>query len=101
MTRERLAEVAAQQVRAGIAPEHLPRMFDLYFTTKPDGTPRKLMDSSRLFALGWKPQVALVSEESPSHGLKSTLTVTASPLPPALAAVVSLVAETNRIIVAA
>jgi GDP-L-fucose synthase len=28
-------------------------------TSKPDGTPRKLMDSSRLFALGWKPQVNL------------------------------------------
>lgn len=28
-------------------------------TSKPDGTPRKLMDSSRLFALGWKPQVGL------------------------------------------
>jgi GDP-L-fucose synthase len=25
-------------------------------TTKPDGMPRKLMDSSRLFALGWRPQ---------------------------------------------
>ena len=31
-------------------------MFD---TTKPDGTPRKLVDSGRLAALGWKPQVAL------------------------------------------
>jgi len=27
--------------------------------SKPDGTPRKLMDSSRLFALGWHPQVDL------------------------------------------
>jgi len=27
--------------------------------SKPDGMPRKLMDSSRLFALGWKPQVDL------------------------------------------
>ena len=26
---------------------------------KPNGTPRKLMDSSRLFALGWKPQIDL------------------------------------------
>src|ERR1035438_4352491 len=28
-------------------------------TTKPDGMPRKLMDSSRLLALGWHPQVDL------------------------------------------
>lgn len=28
-------------------------------TSKPDGTPRKLMDSSRLFALGWRPRVSL------------------------------------------
>ncbi len=28
-------------------------------TSKPDGTPRKLMDSSQLLALGWKPQVDL------------------------------------------
>jgi GDP-L-fucose synthase len=27
--------------------------------SKPDGSPRKLMDSSRLFALGWKPKVEL------------------------------------------
>jgi len=25
--------------------------------SKPDGTPRKFMDSSRLFALGWRPKV--------------------------------------------
>jgi GDP-L-fucose synthase len=28
-------------------------------TSKPDGTPRKLMDSSRLMAMGWKPQIEL------------------------------------------
>jgi GDP-L-fucose synthase len=27
--------------------------------SKPDGTPRKLMDSSRLLQLGWRPQVSL------------------------------------------
>lgn len=30
-------------------------------TSKPDGTPRKLMDSSRLFALGWRPSVDLAA----------------------------------------
>lgn len=34
--------------------------------TKPDGTPRKLMNSSRLRKLGWKPQVSL------REGLRST-----------------------------
>jgi GDP-L-fucose synthase len=28
-------------------------------TSKPDGTPRKLLDSSRLLALGWRPKVGL------------------------------------------
>jgi GDP-L-fucose synthase len=28
-------------------------------TSKPDGTPRKWMDTSRLLALGWKPQIDL------------------------------------------
>ena len=30
-----------------------------YDTTKPDGTPRKLMDTSKLFDLGWKPKIDL------------------------------------------
>ncbi len=28
-------------------------------SSKPDGTPRKLMDSSRIFAMGWKPEIDL------------------------------------------
>ncbi|HAZ61825.1 MAG TPA: GDP-fucose synthetase [Gammaproteobacteria bacterium] len=28
-------------------------------TSKPDGTPRKLVDATRLFALGWRPRIAL------------------------------------------
>ncbi|WP_437203130.1 GDP-L-fucose synthase [Planctomicrobium sp. SH664] len=31
----------------------------VYDTSKPDGTPRKLMDSSRLLSLGWAPRVSL------------------------------------------
>jgi len=38
----------------------------IWDTTKPNGTPKKLLDSSRMFDLGWQPQQALES------GLKST-----------------------------
>jgi GDP-L-fucose synthase len=31
----------------------------LWDTSKPDGTPRKLLDVSRLFALGWAPEIQL------------------------------------------
>lgn len=37
-----------------------------YDTTKPDGTPRKLVETSKLDALGWKPSVSL------EEGLKIT-----------------------------
>ncbi len=40
---------------------------DLRFdTSKPDGTPQKLLDVNRLFALGWRPQISL------SEGLRQT-----------------------------
>jgi GDP-L-fucose synthase len=35
--------------------------------SKPDGTPRKLLDSGRLKALGWRPQIPL------AHGLRQAL----------------------------
>lgn len=31
----------------------------VFDTSKPDGTPRKLMDSSRIHKLGWKPRISL------------------------------------------
>ncbi len=31
----------------------------IFDTGKPDGTPRKLMDSSKLFSFGWRPKVSL------------------------------------------
>jgi GDP-L-fucose synthase len=31
----------------------------VFDTSKPDGTPRKLMDSSKMFALGWEPEISL------------------------------------------
>ena len=32
----------------------------LFDATKPDGTPRKLLDVSRIFELGWRPRIALM-----------------------------------------
>jgi GDP-L-fucose synthase len=31
----------------------------VFDTSRPDGTPRKLMDSSRLLAMGWRPRISL------------------------------------------
>jgi GDP-L-fucose synthase len=49
-----IAELA--EMIARVAGYHGEIRFD---STKPDGTPRKLLDSSRIRALGWKPQIAL------------------------------------------
>ena len=38
----------------------------LWDTTKPDGTPRKLLDVSRITDLGWRPTISL------EEGLRST-----------------------------
>jgi GDP-L-fucose synthase len=43
---------------------HIARIVDfegeiVYDASKPDGTPRKLMDSSKLMALGWRPRIDL------------------------------------------
>jgi GDP-L-fucose synthase len=46
--------------------------------SKPDGTPRKLMDSSRLLSMGWKPSVGL--EEGLRLAYEDFLTRLLSPL---------------------
>jgi GDP-L-fucose synthase len=51
ITIKELAETIARVI--GFEGEHL------YDSSKPNGTPRKLMDSGRLFATGWKPTVNL------------------------------------------
>jgi GDP-L-fucose synthase len=46
------------QMICGIAGLEGPLSFD---RSKPDGTPRKLMSSARIFALGWRPSISLES----------------------------------------
>jgi GDP-L-fucose synthase len=48
---------------AGIAQYDGPVEWD---TTRPDGAPRKLLDSSKILATGWKPRI------SPLDGLAAT-----------------------------
>lgn len=40
----------------------------LWDSSKPDGMPRKLMDSSRIFALGWRPEVDLKQGLAMAYG---------------------------------
>ena len=42
-------------------------------TSKPDGTPRKLMASDMLLAMGWRPQIALRQGIAGVYGLYQTL----------------------------
>ncbi|MBV8376888.1 MAG: GDP-L-fucose synthase [Verrucomicrobia bacterium] len=51
VTISELVEIIAEALGAEIE-----TVFD---SSKPDGTPRKLLDSSRLQALGWKPRISL------------------------------------------
>jgi len=44
------------QIIAGVVGIEIEIVFD---TSKPDGTPRKLLDSTRLEKLGWKPRISL------------------------------------------
>ncbi len=57
LTIAELAEAVAQTV--GFEGEIV------YNLSKPDGVPRKLMDSSKMFEMGWRPQITL------KEGLKS------------------------------
>ncbi|WP_238890514.1 GDP-L-fucose synthase family protein [Achromobacter insuavis] len=40
----------------------------VYDASKPDGTPRKLMDSSKVRALGWKPEISLTHGVTLAYG---------------------------------
>ncbi|WP_348728361.1 GDP-L-fucose synthase [Rheinheimera texasensis] len=53
---EEISIGALAELLCGIIGYTQPLGFDL---TKPDGTPRKLLDSSRLRQLGWTPQISL------------------------------------------
>ncbi|GAB4203196.1 MAG: GDP-L-fucose synthase [Tibeticola sp.] len=50
----------------------------VFETTRPDGAPRKLMDSSRLRALGWAPRIGL--EEGLRHAYQDFLSTSVSHL---------------------
>ena len=54
-----IAELVSEVLGSGC-----PLVFD---PTKPDGTPRKLLDTTRLTSMGWKPQIGLREGVSRSY----------------------------------
>lgn len=53
------SELAIRELAAKVADIIGFRGKIVWDRSKPNGTPRKLMDSSRLFSLGWKPKISL------------------------------------------
>ena len=52
----------------------------VFDATKPDGTPRKLMDSSRLHALGWRPKIGLKEGLTRTVNSSDFLTLAVEPM---------------------
>lgn len=59
-------EIAIRQLAEQIREIVMPQAQLVFDTEKPDGTPRKLLDVSRLHALGWKHRISL------NQGLRET-----------------------------
>jgi GDP-L-fucose synthase len=51
----------------------------LFDATRPDGTPRKIMDSSKLTALGWRPKISIEAGLTKMYAWFTTSRATAAP----------------------
>ena len=60
-------EISIKNLALKIASEIKYRGKVIWDTSQPDGTPRKLLDSSRIFNMGWEPKISL------SVGIKRTI----------------------------
>ena len=52
-------EISIEKLAKKIADKIKYRVEIIWDTSQPDGTPRKLLDSSRIFNMGWKPKINL------------------------------------------
>jgi GDP-L-fucose synthase len=59
----------------------------VYDTSKPDGTPRKLLDVSLLAGLGWKPRIGLREGIADTYRSYTAAFTTATPMPSVVSAV--------------